>query len=85
MRVTVIDRAAMARAWGTGPFTIITRELEIADTCPVCGGPRGQPVLHSTYEDGCTAWPHTWDNPCGHIDKYRDLIEEVDSAKEIYP
>ena len=76
MKVTVVDRQAMAAAWGHGLYTILTRTLEISDTCPVCGGPRGTPRNHHMYEDGDTATVSVWDNPCGHVDKYSAVLGE---------
>lgn len=75
MKVTVIDRVAMGKAWGTPHYGIITKEIEISDKCPVCDGPRGEPEPHYTYENDCIAWPHVWTNPCGHLDKYSDLLK----------
>lgn len=76
MIVTVIDRKAMASDWGSGPFAIITRRVEIPDTCPKCGGPRGTATLRTVqvYEDGEVAHPHIWENPCGHRDLYSDIL-----------
>lgn len=83
MIVTVIDRKAMHEAWGRpGLYTIITRKIEIPDTCPQCGGPRGIETLRTdrTYEDGDVAFPHVWNNPCGHVDKYKDLLEHPETV-----
>jgi hypothetical protein len=76
MQVTIIDRAAMRKAWGTGQHQIITRTLEIPDNCPVCGEPRGKAKPISMTEDGDSTWISSWQNPCGHVDKYADLIKE---------
>ena len=76
MRVTIRVQALEA-PWGSGPFRPVTRQVEIADTCPRCGGPRGEPQGKNEYSDG-EAWRvQTWDNPCGHIDLYRDVAREA--------
>lgn len=78
MRVTVVDREATNRAWGTpGLFTVLTRTVEISDTCPVCGGPRGEPTKRAFCEDGHHYSVDCWSNPCGHIDSYRDVLREL--------
>ena len=76
MIVTVVDRKAMADAWGgPGLYTVITRTIEIPDTCPVCGGPRGEPHFQHWTEDGHTVRISRWQNECGHVDKYAELLE----------
>ena len=75
MKVQVIDREEMSKNWGNGLFSFIIRTLEIPDTCDVCGGLRGEPKAHYTYEYGATAYPDVWHNPCGHVDKYRELVK----------
>ena len=68
MRVTVMYR----NGWHIQPVTV-----EIDDKCPICGGPRGEPYNHRFYECGDWYSVDRWDNPCGHIDKYRDVLEEA--------
>lgn len=48
--------------------------------CPQCGGPRGEPRPHNFSEDGAWYVCDRWDNPCGHIDHYHDVIREVEVA-----
>lgn len=74
--VTVIDRAAMAEAWGTSHYGVILRTVQIADRCPQCGGPRGKPRLHRQCDDGDWYNVSVWDNPCGHRDMYSDVLQE---------
>ena len=74
MTVTVVDRAAMNANWGYGPFRVILATVEISDRCPVCGGPRGEPHPRNFYEDGASYSADCWDNPCGHVDSYEDVI-----------
>jgi hypothetical protein len=54
----------------------------IAATCPVCGGPRGEPVMRRFCEDGEWFDLDTWENPCGHIDLYRDVYAEAKQTQE---
>lgn len=76
MIVTVIDREAMNKELGFGFFTILTKTVTISNKCPICGGDRGKPYPYHHYEDGDSAIVSRWDNPCGHIDKYTDVIKE---------
>jgi hypothetical protein len=73
MTVTVMFRDG----WTRYPVAV-----EIAGTCPVCGGPRGEPRGHNFYEDGDTFHVNVWDNPCGHVDRYPDVIAEARARKE---
>jgi len=79
MIVRVIDRAAMDQRDGLSYGALIFRTVEISDTCPKCGGPRGIPYLAQYCEDGDWYQVHNWNNPCGHPDKYRDVIKEAES------
>jgi YD repeat-containing protein len=45
--------------------------------CPVCGGPRGQVIRRHSYDGSRRMTCDGWDNPCGHVDKYRDVREEA--------
>ena len=51
--------------------------VKIADTCPICGEKRGTPFNHNFHEDGDWYSCDRWNNPCGHIDKYDDVIGEA--------
>jgi hypothetical protein len=73
MKVKVMYRNTMD---GGDGWTYHTMTIEIADTCPVCGGPRGAPVLRPYCEDGWHYSVHNWANPCGHLDTYPDAIRE---------
>ena len=70
--VLVVDRSQ----WERGPYPII-RAVTVDWTCPVCGGPRGEPRGYNFYEDGDTYHCHRWDNPCGHVDLYEIVINEA--------
>lgn len=75
MRVTI-----PAREQHEGIFTVT---LDIADTCPVCGGPRGEVYPGLSFDGSRRLTVDRWDNPCGHIDKYSAVREEAkQSAKE---
>lgn len=79
-KVTVMYR----NNWfGGDGWTFYPVTVEIANTCPVCGGPRGEPQHKSFYE--CGAWynVNTWENPCGHIDKYKDVLVEAGYIKAV--
>ena len=72
MTVTVVDRSL----WGRGPYPLIIT-VTIADTCPTCGGPRGAPQPHRFHEDGDWYTVDVWQNPCGHVDMYDDVLAEA--------
>ena len=72
--VTVMYR----NSWfGGDGWTYYPVTVEVADTCPVCGGPRGEPTPHSQCEDGEWFSLNTWTNPCGHLDRYPDVLVEA--------
>ena len=79
MQVTVMYRNNWfgGDGWRYFPVTV-----EIADTCPVCGGKRGEPRGYNFCEDEQWFWVNRWDNPCGHMDMYRDVLIESGYAKE---
>ncbi len=86
MRVVVVDREAMAAEWGMpGLFRVITVSVEIADTCPWCGRPRGVPVRRTFHEDGVNYSVDCWKNPCGHIDFYEAVLAEARGANPTSP
>jgi hypothetical protein len=71
MTVRVPDR----RHSPVGHATI--REVTIAATCPVCGGPRGVPFNHNFSDDGEWMACDRWANPCGHLDTYEAVLIEA--------
>lgn len=77
MRVTIMYRNNYE---GGDGWTYYPKVVTISDTCPVCGGKRGTPKGHNFCEDGEWFNVDIWDNPCGHIDKYKDVYFE---AKEL--
>lgn len=54
--------------------------VTVAWVCPVCGQPRGEPFNLNFCEDGEWFSCDRWDNPCGHIDLYKDVIAEAKVA-----
>jgi len=55
--------------------------VEIADTCPVCGGPRG-PLSAGQCREGDIV--SVWHNECGHKDLYDDVIREAEGRASAY-
>ena len=51
--------------------------LKISPFCPICGEKRGKPEQKSFCEDGEWYVCDTWNNPCGHVDLYKDVIQEA--------
>jgi hypothetical protein len=51
--------------------------VEIADTCPVCGGPRGEPFKGLSYDGSRRLEVDCWRNPCEHVDRYDAVRREV--------
>lgn len=45
--------------------------------CPICGQPRGQILKGWSYDGSRFLAVDTWNNPCGHIDKYDDVRKEA--------
>lgn len=65
-------------SWGHGLTRAIVRSVTIADTCPVCGGPRGTARNANQCDDGEFYSVDVWDNPCGHIDHYNAVLNEAE-------
>lgn len=63
--------------FGGDGWTYYPVTVEIGDACPKCGGPRGRPYPHRFCDDGEWFDVNTWDNPCGHLDLYRDVLVEA--------
>lgn len=80
LTVVVRDRAS-EDPWGSGLTNPCIREVTIPAVCPQCGGPRGEPRWLRTYDDGVWYSVQVWDNPCGHLDTYRDVVIEA-AAKQ---
>lgn len=52
-------------------------EVELDWVCPKCGGPRGEVFKTLSYDGSLRMTVDGWHNPCGHIDKYSEVREEV--------
>ena len=76
MTVTILDR----RTWGTSFPYPLQREVTISKICPRCGSKRGKPKLIRQYDNGDYRYIHTWDNPCGHVDKYSEVLKEAEET-----
>lgn len=78
MIVTVVDRAAMARQYGTSSFRgAVTRTVKISDHCPQCNEERGVTRVERFHEWGDYYEVTRWDNACGHVDMYPDVLAEA--------
>ncbi len=73
MEVNILKRNVMG--WPVGTVTVT-----ISDRCPVCGGKRGEPQSYSFCEDGEWYSIDQWQNPCGHVDKYVNVLKEAAAA-----
>ena len=58
-------------------FSSIT--VTISDYCPKCGKKRGIDTIHKgfSYDGSLRLVVDCWDNPCGHVDMYSEVREEV--------
>ena len=74
MKVTVMYRN---KWFGGDGWTYYPKTIEIGDLCPVCGGFRGKPYPYVFCEDGEFITVDKWDNPCGHVDTYKDCLIEA--------
>lgn len=56
--------------------------VTISDYCPKCGKRRGVDTIHKgfSYDGSRRLVVDCWINPCGHIDKYSEVREEVRKA-----
>ena len=53
--------------------------VTISDYCPKCGKKRGINTIHKgfSYDGSRRLVVDCWTNPCGHVDKYSEVREEV--------
>ena len=51
--------------------------VTISDYCPKCGSKRGVPYKGFSYDGSRRLTVDLWNNPCGHVDKYSDIRQEV--------
>lgn len=45
--------------------------------CRVCGEPRGEPFVSVSYDGSRRLQVHSWNNPCGHVEKYQDVRRDL--------
>jgi len=74
MQVTIMFRGSFV---GMDPWVCGPKTVTVPDVCPKCGGKRGTPYAYRFYEGGEWYTVQRWDNPCNHIDKYRDVYFEA--------
>ena len=53
--------------------------------CPACGGPRGEPFPSHSYDGSRRLHVHGWHNPCGHVDKYSEVLKEALARRTCVP
>lgn len=70
MQVAVLDRFGK-------PESPVVREVRISRLCPQCKGPRGIPRKHMHPERGEVYNIDIWENACGHIDHYPQVLLEA--------
>ncbi len=80
IKVRVRDRSAEA-PWGYGLTSPVVRTVEISADCPKCGQPRGERRGLNQCDDGAFYNVEVWDNPCGHVDQYADVVKEAAALK----
>lgn len=51
--------------------------VEIAETCPRCGVAQDAPRLERQYEDGEFFSVSRWENECGDLDLYPDVLAKA--------
>ena len=58
---------------------IFKMTVTISDYCPKCGKKRGVNTIHKgfSYDGSRRLTVDCWTNPCGHVDKYSEVREEV--------
>ncbi len=64
-------------------FQPCVRRIRISAFCPKCGQPRGKVFSHNmrSYDGSRYVICDGWENPCGHIDKYEDVVNEFLNRK----
>lgn len=45
--------------------------------CPICGQPRGDIKKVKSYDGSLWMICDGWDNPCGHVDRYVNVVSEA--------
>jgi hypothetical protein len=52
-------------------------DVRLRWVCPICEGPRGEPVIVSSFDRGRGVSVHAWSNACGHIDDFTAVRMEA--------
>jgi hypothetical protein len=55
--------------------------VEISDFCARCGAPRGKKSKTLSFDGSRRIEVDGWQNDCGHVDEYQDMIKEAYSLK----
>lgn len=64
------------------PGNLIT--ISISDFCPICNKKRGVKIWDGLSYDGSRRLNVTcWENECGHVDKYSDVVDEYYKTQKI--
>jgi hypothetical protein len=56
-------------------------QVRVKWVCPRCGGPRGEPRDGLSFDGSHRLYVSQWDNECGHIDLYREVVIEASNIK----
>lgn len=56
---------------------IFGTNVKLRWVCPKCGAPRGKIKIGRSYSGSIVLFCDTWENPCGHVDKYADVRAEA--------
>ncbi|MBE8233009.1 MAG: hypothetical protein HAW67_04680 [Endozoicomonadaceae bacterium] len=76
MRATIMYRNSYD---GGDGWTFYPMTVNISTCCPQCGEPRGSTTTRRFCEDGEWFDVDTWENACGHVDRYHDVYQESKS------
>jgi hypothetical protein len=77
MTVRIRDGITEAARWGSGRGGPVVVTVHLVATCPQCYGPRGEVRGLNSCDDGEYYHVNTWNNPCGHVDHYHDVLIEA--------
>lgn len=73
MTVDIPGESASLDGSATRPIHRVT----IGVICPRCGGRRGEAHDGIIYDGSLRMHVSVWENPCGHVDDYRDVLKEA--------
>ncbi|MFI6296755.1 hypothetical protein ACIBEJ_34555 [Nonomuraea sp. NPDC050790] len=75
--MTVRVRDSLAEHWQDATFKPQVVTITVPAICTVCGGPRGEVREHQAAVNDHPYIVDVWDNACGHVDMYEDVIQEA--------